>query len=176
LYLTVHGSGSYSVPGGPIWRGPAVYELDPELALRVLDALADFDPGHVEVTEFDPRPPVGVEQGTGTLRPEDLAWNRREPEPVAPEPAAVEDEDDPEAAWEYPCDLCPRRFPSAASLDRHAEFEHPDAHGERMDGLRAAAVEEAREKAERDRLRAFEPDEEAGEQPLPAWLREAAGQ
>jgi hypothetical protein len=120
-----------------------------------------------------------VKRPSWMLRPEDLAWNPPEPEPVAPESTLPL----PPVEYANPCPhrgsvchttgiTCERSFPTQASLARHIEFDHPTIHEDELDRLRREA-REAQEAREADEcVRAYEPEPHTDEKPLPPWERE----
>lgn len=178
VFLTVRGTGSFSLAGAPIWRGPACYEVAPRFVDELLDYLAST-PGASDwltVTDYDPNY-VPPDPPTGTLQPADLAWNRSD---AASAPAAPAPTIDPQGLpLDFACEHCERAFPSEGSRERHTEFEHANVYNEHLDSLRAAHEQARAEQAEQDRLQAHEESPKAlGEdsQPtLPVWEKEAAG-
>jgi hypothetical protein len=172
VFVTIHGNGSFSLgPNSRIWRGPRSYPITPEQAEEVIEYLrANTNASSwIEVTEYDPNLEPD-EPLTGTLRPEDLAWNK--PADVEPEPKSAPIIDPAGLPLDFACPHCPRAMPSEDSLARHVEFEHSNIHEENLAALQAAAQAERERQHEVTNLQDYR--EQRKDANLAPWDRELA--
>lgn len=151
MWIVVYGQGSFSLgPNSKIWRGPRAYEITDEQAAECL-AWKDDHPGatHFTISAEEPyfEPPEPL---TGTLRPEDLYWNRRTADDDAADP--VEPEYTP-APDEYHCAECDLIFPTEPGLERHVMVNHSDTHLRIEQEAREALAAAKERKATEERVR-----------------------
>jgi hypothetical protein len=156
FYVTIIGNGSYAVPPAKTWRGPATYEITPEQAETIL---AEKEAGRVGdyVIVSTTKPEVeAADKPDWMLRPEDLAWNRRQADLDDLDISSPDSDYEP-AEREFQCPQCAAGFTSAAGLDQHVALKHSDAHRQAEDDVRAELEAVRQRKAVEERIREAAP-------------------